>query len=271
MFVFWGTTKTKKKLGYVADFCPVCRIVTPLQVTRIGVGEHLYGVSLGKGKLVGHEGVCLICQTRLGIDATTYDFIATTAGEGIDSLLYRTFPKLKEVRAARLALERQVVEGTLAPADRQMLLMEPFHLFSDLAESHFTGNVQVGGRGGWGCLGTFVTAFLVFMIGNAFVMYPEARSTLSAVVGYILLTGGLVSVVLMIFEPGRIFRCKMLPSLAKALRPLKPTQDEIADALARFKRSGYKLGKKLKPEVLWNEIQGGQVEQHNPASTSIVP
>lgn len=271
MFIFWGTTKTKKKMGFVADFCPVCRKAEPLLITRIGVGEHLYGVSLGKGKLVGHEGVCQGCHTRLGVEATIYDGFAKKPGDDVEALGQTTFPRLRELRAQRFALEQQLRDGTLAAADREMLLMEPFHLFSDLAETHFTGNIQAGGRGGWGCLGTFVIAFLVFLIGNAFLMYPEARSTLSAVVGYILLTGGLVSVVLMIFEPGRIFRRKMLPSLAKALRPLRPTRDEITDALARFKRSGYKLGKKLKPEVLWNEIQGGQVEQDNPASTSIVP
>ena len=255
MFIFWGSRKTEKKEGYVAEFCPVCRAIKPFQLSRVGVSDHLYGVSLGQAKVLGHAGICQECGIRIGVDAVGYTAFAKYPGTDVEALIRQTFPRIREARAPRLALEDQVRTGTLAPADRETLLMEPFHLFSDLTEANFAGSIHIQGKGGWGCLGTFVVAFAVLLICNAIWVLPEQRDSIMGIFFGILVIGGLYSFVQLLLEPGRIFSRKIIPGLAKALAPLKPTKEELASCIERFKRSGFKIGKKTKLDVLWKAIQ----------------
>lgn len=73
MFIFWGTHKKETKFGHVAEFCPVCRKITPFSVSGISMVSHLYGVSMGKGQMLGHTGTCAICGTMMGVNATDYN------------------------------------------------------------------------------------------------------------------------------------------------------------------------------------------------------
>lgn len=255
MFIFWGTRKTETKEGYVAEFCPVCREITPFLVRRIGMADHLYGISLGKGKVLGHAASCEDCNTPLGVDALDYRAFAKRRDQDIPALISETFPNIRNARAERLSLEDQVKAGTLDEAHRQAMLLEPFQIFSAATEANFTGQLHIGGRGGWGCLGTFVAAAALGFVGNAVLMNPEHREKIGFAALAILVAGGLYSFVQMLLEPNRAFARKILPGLAKSLRPLRPTQDELAACLERFKRAGFKIGKKMKPEVLWNAIQ----------------
>ncbi|MEK7950631.1 hypothetical protein [Luteolibacter soli] len=84
---------------------------------------------------------------------------------------------------------------------------------------------------------------------------PEQREYTTNVITGILVLGGLYSFVQLLLEPRRIFNRKILPRLAKALRPFHPTKEELASYLERFKRASFKIGKKVKPEVLWDAIQ----------------
>jgi hypothetical protein len=255
MFIFWGTRKTETKEGYVAEFCPVCREITPFQLRRIGMADHLYGVSLGKGKTLGHAALCQGCQTQIGADAMDYRAFARRADQHIHVLINETFPNIREARSPRLALEEQLKSGTLEEAARQAMLLESFQILSAETEATFTGQIQIQGRGGWGCLGTFVMAFVAGMVGSVIWVYPEQRDYTTNVITGILVLGGLYSFVQLLLEPRRIFARKILPRLAKALRPLNPTKEELASYLERFKRAGFKIGKKVKPDAMWDAIQ----------------
>jgi hypothetical protein len=255
MFIFWGTRKTESKEGYVAEFCPVCREITSFQLRRIGMADHLYGVSLGKGKTLGHAAICEGCQTQIGVDAMDYRAFARRPGQNLQVLIDETFPNIRKSRSERLILEDKVRSGELDDADRQAMLMEPFHIFSAATEANFTGQIHIQGRGGWGCLGTFVIAFAVVIIGNAIWAYPEERERITTAAMGIMVLGGLYSFVQLLLEPRRIFARRILPGLAKALRPLHPTKDELAGCLERFNRAGFKIGRKTKLDVLWNAVQ----------------
>jgi hypothetical protein len=37
MFVVWGKKRVRKKIGHVADFCPMCRTAQPFALVRVGV------------------------------------------------------------------------------------------------------------------------------------------------------------------------------------------------------------------------------------------
>lgn len=254
MFIFWGTRTTEKKHGYVADFCPICRKITPFRISRFGTVGHFYGISMGRQKLLGHAGYCENCGTQIGVDATSYEAFEKESGNDVESLIRTTFPSIREARAARLALEEKVRAGTLDPEERRALLMEPFHLSSELTEATLSGETKIQGRGGWGCLSTVLVSLAVLFIGNAIWADPEEREKVLTVFTILLIGGGIVSLILLVLEPGRIFSRKIVPNLVAALKPLKPTKEELAACLDRFKRSGFKLGKKIKAERLWKAI-----------------
>lgn len=173
----------------------------------------------------------------------------------MESLIKQTFPTIRERRAKRLELEERVRSGGIAPAEREALLMESFQMLSDRIEATFQGSIQIRGRGAWGCLGTFLLCIVVFLVGTAYIINPGSRDLLTGTVGIIAVLGGLYSFVQLVLEPGRMFWREIFPHLVTALRPLKPTQEELASILDRFKRSGFKIGKKVKAERLWNAIQ----------------
>src|SRR6185436_5117204 len=42
MFIVWGKTIKRRKQGFVADYCSVCRDLRTFQVKRIGSASHVY-------------------------------------------------------------------------------------------------------------------------------------------------------------------------------------------------------------------------------------
>src|SRR5258706_9118781 len=42
MFIIWGKKRVTKSLGYVADFCPLCRDVRTFELVRVGLAGHIY-------------------------------------------------------------------------------------------------------------------------------------------------------------------------------------------------------------------------------------
>ena len=61
MFVFWGQTYKEKELGYVCDFCPVCRGLRAFKLVRTGISGHVYGISFSEGMLACYLIECLNC------------------------------------------------------------------------------------------------------------------------------------------------------------------------------------------------------------------
>ena len=42
MFIVWGTKRTERKQGLVADFCPICREVRAFQLIRVGLASLVH-------------------------------------------------------------------------------------------------------------------------------------------------------------------------------------------------------------------------------------
>ena len=72
MFIVWGRKLVYRKLGHVADFCPICRKPRPFALQRIGSAGHVYYVSVSQGELVGFERTCLKCHTVYNAEPTHY-------------------------------------------------------------------------------------------------------------------------------------------------------------------------------------------------------
>ncbi len=240
-----GTQRTEKKLGYVADFCPVCHGFQSFRLSKIGSGDHLYFIPLGTNQVLGHIATCLKCGTVLEADPLVFRAFAKKVPNQVESLIDETFPDIRRVRAARLELESKTVARTLDASERQMLIGELFRHFETRVVARTKG-VQIQGRGGWGCLGTVLLGALLLVAVNLLSTDSDKRAMVFPALGAIALVGGLISFILMLLEPGRIMKREILPALAAALHPVKASEEELETVLTRLRQSGFLIGKKVK-------------------------
>jgi len=135
---FWGEKKTETRLGFAADFCPVCRKISTFEVNRVGVAAHVYFVAVNEGSFVSHNQRCNTCSTTLESTPARFFSLSDTATSSIEELVQATFPTIYEVFGERLALERQISADphSFDPATRKKLLMEPFQFVSPYFENH---------------------------------------------------------------------------------------------------------------------------------------
>src|SRR5688572_32981772 len=75
MLIWWGRKATKKTLGRVADFCPLCRALAPFTVVEHGTVGHVYSIPLGSRELVGHTRTCNACKVDLNAQPRRYAMI----------------------------------------------------------------------------------------------------------------------------------------------------------------------------------------------------
>ena len=254
MFIFWGTKTVIRKLGYVADFCPICREIQTFQLSRIGLASHIYGASFGKGKLVGHKMKCLHCGVALQTDASIYKDIEKKLPDAASpNLTARTFPNIQQYYSERLSLEEQVARQ---PADidakaRAALISEPFRLLAPTVEERF-GSTHIDRYVGIALLLTIVG---VILVGNIFrIFFPLATEHAGSAILITLGIGLVVTGVQGYKSSGRYLRKEIYPKIARSLRSLRPRQAELEAVFAELKRQGFKLSKKAKLEDLLEEI-----------------
>lgn len=254
MFIFWGTKTVIRKLGYVADFCPICREIQKFQLSRVGLASHVYGASFGEGKLVGHQKKCLHCGTELQTDPSIYkDVQKKLTGAGSTDLTANTFPNIRQHYSERLSLEEQLVKrpAGIDASTRAALIKEPFHLLAPVVEKRF-GATHIDRYVGVALLLTIVGAFLVSKIFDAF--FPQAVEHQANAVLITFGIGIVATGVQGYKSAGRYLRKEIYPKLAHSLRPLKPNQTELEAAFAELKRMGFKLPKKARLKDILQEL-----------------
>jgi hypothetical protein len=249
--IIWGTKRVVRSLGFVADFCPLCREVRTFEVKRIGMAGHLYYLSFGSGKLAGYLRTCTTCGTDLNAAPDQYAQLSPKRLEPLE-LQPITFPNLDEVHGARLAVEKSLRSSPakLSAADRLALIKEPFILLSPKVEERF-GSMHFDGP-------TALT-LLVALVGLIFIpaMLSSAMPAYASELVMACIAAAVVAVgVQMFFSSERFMRKKLLPVLVPALKPLKPTPQELESVLKDMKSLGRRIGSKLKLKTLLAGLEG---------------
>ncbi len=254
MFIYWGTKTAIRKLGYVADFCPICREIQKFQLSRVGLASHIYGVSFGEGKLVGHQKKCLHCGTELQTDASIYkDVQKRLPSAGSADLTASTFPNIRQYYSERLSLEEQLAKRPtgMEATTRVSLIKEPFHLLAPIVEKRFSAT-HIDRYVGITLLLTVVGAIVV---ANVFKMVLPSAMQHEGTAILIALGIGLVATGIQGYKSiGRYFKREVYPKIARSLRPLKPSQSELEGVFAELKRMDFKLAKKAKLKDLLEEL-----------------
>lgn len=132
MFVllFWGTIPVSYPVGYVADFCRVCRAITPFTVNCVRIVPHFMFIPVGKGDVRGYRQRCHGCRAESDFSRQTFVTVSATCSQPLDELIGQTFPTVREVYASRLALEDRLAKDSdsLTSDERRTLFMESFEL-----------------------------------------------------------------------------------------------------------------------------------------------
>jgi hypothetical protein len=249
MFIVWGKTIKRQKLGFVADFCAVCRDLRTFQVKRIGSASHVYYISFGEGDLVGYERICGVCATSVDAVPDTYTGMAKTRRPASE-LISETFPNYHTVYRELLERERKVRDtpSLLTPEERRARMREPFLVLAPLAQQKLAA-IQVDWRVMLAVF-SFVPIFWVLGVVARWVNGPNQDDPgMNWLIGALAVWGCLVA--WEILSSSRRYLLKnAAPPLAASLAPLKPTESEIDRILKELKQHKLKLGRLRASDLL---------------------
>lgn len=253
MFIFWGRKIVRRSLGYVADFCPICRTQTPFELQRIGSAGHIYYISVGEGSLVGHELLCKECGNSVGIDPARYASVSKSF-KSLQELEALTFPAYENVLKERLELERRVQTdlSSLSLEERHALIRSPFLFMSPKVEKRFA-STHIDKEVGLSIAATL--GLLLFGPGMVSAIAPDQKEVSVLV---FLVLGALLVVWQGLKSGSRFFQRQIVPSLAKSLAPLSPTEKELKAVLDELRQVGHKIGKKFSVADLVEHLQAAR-------------
>jgi len=255
MFIVWGKKRIERKQGLVADFCPICREIRAFALIRVGLADHIYYVSFGQGKLAGYIIRCDTCGVALRVEPSRFTMAEKDPGAELETLIQRTFPRLRETLAGRLELEQRIKRSRSAVVGEKYreLIMEPFVVLNPAVERRFAASTQMDKQSGIGCVGTIILGAGLFFGSLAFRGPTQDRILITAAI--IAGIGIIYTFVQLHLAPKRFSRAHVLPSLVKCLRPLQPTRQDLADCLERCKTLGLKIGQVVKVDELWAPLE----------------
>jgi len=257
MWLIIGTTRTLRELGHAADYCRVCREIRSCRIIRLGEATHLYYISFGKGKLLGHRSICRVCafQNRCNIDKFS-DILASPLVE-LEDLIELTFPNIHQQYAERIARDQAILAGEAALTDFQ-LEKEIKQLLVMLAETAEDG-LQLSFRwrptGCIGCSGLFFLYLAVDELGRKLIGNKTWIDHWFTPM-FILIMLVAFGLFLTFFQfPSRYRRDFLMPQLKRGLAPLRPRLDQLEKVLMRLGRKQHPLALKLKAKKLYRLLR----------------
>lgn len=241
MFIVWGKKIVYRKLGFVADFCPICRGPRAFEVKRVGSASHVYYISAGEGELVGYERVCQDCGTALNADPGAYAAFSKVCAP-VPDLVKQTFPAMPQVLQERLALEEKVrhAPALLSQEERRALIRTPFVLLSPKVEKRFSSSTHIDKEVGMSLLAALLLLVFGPALGTAVAPDASDIAVLASLGMGVVLVGWQMAL-----SGRRFMRRQVVPVLARSLRPLRPSEEELGMVLGELRQVRNKMGTKL--------------------------
>ncbi len=256
MLLITGNSYSEKRLGYAADYCPICRALSPVLVTRIANTSHLYFVPIGTGKTLAFTGKCHHCQTIFPVEAMRYDEIMKHPAE-VNALIHCTLPDARSIYSDELKLADRIVKqpASLSQSERDQLLEEPFLIYRERIESVFGGGSKLDKSCGMIAIGT--TLLIVLLTYACFFFEKDSviQQRCIILIPFVLTLGCFTCLIQYARIPGKFVKQRAIPAMVRSLKPLNPSKGELNSILGKLRRSGDKIGKKVKIDHLWNALQ----------------
>lgn len=246
MLLVWGRKWYTRKLGFVADFCEICRRPQPFTFERRSLIGHFWYLPMGETHAVQHQGRCTLCATPIHPEQARYAQVVKKKTASTRDLLAATLPNHEQLLQQRMAVERLVRDdvAALSPATRRDLLVRPFVALSPVVEQRFA-TLHLDAWAGAALASLFALPLLMHAIW-AQVSPDDADS------------GGLagltMSAALIVWAAigakRRWIRKVVAPRLTDSLAPLHATDAEITGIIGELRTHKHKLGKYLRPADL---------------------
>jgi hypothetical protein len=254
MLFVWGKKYAYKKLGYAADFCPICREPQAFSLRRTSLVPHFWYIPTGAGVFVCVDRRCQSCGVAFNGNPERYAAMSRKAGSFAD-LKPKTFPQFESVERNRLDLEAAIRKDptSLSPRDRQALIRQPLQLLSPMVQQRFA---KVRGDR-WVAI-TAAVAFFLLLSANATSQRPEALEGSELVTLWVLILGMLAVLVQFALSGRRWIRRQLTPLMVRCLGPLKPSQTEVEAAVAEMKQQNHKIGTKVNVAYLMKRLDAAR-------------
>jgi hypothetical protein len=253
VFIVWGKKYVYRHAGHVADFCNICRTPQAFNLQRIGLADHLYYVTVGEGKLAGHQRTCGQCQSIYSADPGRYANVSKRKLP-LAQLQQHTFPDLTTRFGDWLELEERGRKTPLLLNDdeRAALIEGPFAVMAEKTD-RFYASKKVD-KEVW--IAIAATALFCTIIATALNSLAPENQGSGVVIALVL---GLIGIVWqMALADRRFLRREVLPLLSASLSTLQPRQDEIQAVLDKLRRFKRKLGENLTATQVLEHIRHGK-------------
>jgi len=261
MIIIWGRKADNKKIGRVADVCRQCNELRPFTVAEVRSVFHLYYIPLGSPRTEKIAKVCECCHTVSDADLTIYRSFPSDPGLTFEELVQQSHPDLIEKTKQRLIREEQIQANTLQSDDRQDAIIDRLQR-AELLLKERSASRHYDLRSTLGCGGALVAPLLVILCGVAlesFVKLPVSASQTMVTMALLSCFGfAIFGVYSLSTDLKRYIRRDVYPALAEDLGPLKPTLQELKEALERQPKKSV-LRRYLTPDQIYSAISGWHV------------
>jgi hypothetical protein len=249
MFIIWGRKLTRRRAGYVADYCLICRAQRSFELDEVRSVKHLYYLSLGAGQILGYERKCTHCGTAFNANTGAYAGVSKALVQ-FEELKRVTFPNLDAATKAQAALEERIRRERLTPAERRALIEAPFVYLSPKVERRFAAT-HIDKEIAMALAGAIGLLIVAPAVGKW--LFPDSPELMFVV--FLALGAGLV-VWQVIASGTRFMQREIVPVLAQSLKPLHPTRQEIDAVLGELRKVKQIIGRKLTGSGLLEQMQG---------------
>jgi hypothetical protein len=247
--VVMGTVIRRRSLGYGLHFCPICRELRQCGVKAVMKVTHIYFLPIGSGEHVVNELTCPDCGSTYG--QAPNRTLTTQKERALDevTMLGSLLSDESSPLLARLELEERLHK--LSTAERRTLLAEPF-----LALSYeYSGAGKKGWRQSVMALGQLILISSLFASPILWFFWREDRNNIPLLIsalGVSLFTAAFAALMLWIqfSSPRRITSRLFMARLARSLRPLSPTQQDIEGILKALRARGVEVADSVEMAAL---------------------
>src|SRR5947207_4419911 len=144
--IVWGQKGKSSALGFVADYCVVCRDIRAFVVHRLSVVAHVYWIPTGAPREVDRVATCTECRVSTAANyGADVRYVRDFDGD-IGRLAAMTNPRANMARAEQRHREAQAAGRSLPEDARLQTIAEPFQLLAPTVENLYARDRRAARR-----------------------------------------------------------------------------------------------------------------------------
>jgi hypothetical protein len=255
MFIVWGQKAVTKKLGRVAQWCPLCQEARACTLREHRTVGHLYYIPLGRGTVQGHTVRCDTCREATPTDLGAYTAMSNDRRASLEQLVDATNPTLPDEIAQRLDAWDRALSGELSEDERLAMIAQPFLDIASSVEAR-ASQLHIDARTGLAVFSLFITVPAACIAAS--VLIKNDRTLLIAIITLLLLLSSPV-IYLAATDVRRFAKRRYRSHLHHRLAQLVPTLDELTEVIFRLRHAGLRVGRIFKPAWLHHRLTRSDV------------